>query len=377
VHILHIFLDGLPAHQQQTSSIQLMPSFFLFFVFSSTSACAPVPLYQNMSSAEHNDRPPPQPAPQPKAGQKGQPPPPPGSRPPVFLVRVDVKERKTPTSSKGDGSLLEADGVSAALELSPSVGEVTAALEQCLELALRLISVPGRIYAEPALDAYRSVAEGALQPDTATPLHLVVGGDAEYRDCAARVGSGVRLAFAAGQTYLAAFEPFVGTFLRNRAMVATVTDTFRGESADLGVLATTIGKYQGMVTEFRRIPSAADVASLCVDSRHLKLGLLPSPVQCLLALKQHLPRLMDAASKALMAEVNSLLPVVAGVPGSVGQFVKKKTVTAESVAVLPAFRKRQDRIAEMAALLANNGWPLPDQQKDDLFQVRPQRSPTV
>jgi hypothetical protein len=100
-------------------------------------------------------------------------------------------------------------------------------------------------------------------------------------------------------------------------------------------------------------------------------------MHCLLALKQHLPRLMDQSSKALMAEVNSLLPVVAGVPGSVDQFVKKKMVTAESLAVLPAFRKRQDRIAEMAALLANNGWPLPDQQKDDLFQVRPQRSPKV
>jgi hypothetical protein len=375
VYILHVFLDGLPAHQQQTSYIRLRPSFFFFFVVSSTFACAPVPLYQNMSSAEHNDRPPPQPAPQPKAGQKGQPPP--GARSPVFLVRVDVKERKTTTSSKGDGPLLEADGASAALELSPSVGDVTAALEQCLELGLRLVSVPGRIYAEPALDAYRSVAEGAPQPDTATPLHLVVGGDPEYRDCAARVGSGVRHAFAAVQTYLAVFEPFVGTCLRNRTVVATVTDTFRGESADLAVLAHTIGKYQGMVTEFRRIPSAADVASLCVDSRHLKLGLMPSPMHCLLALKQHLPRLMDQSSKALMAEVNSLLPVVAGVPGSVDQFVKKKMVTAESLAVLPAFRKRQDRIAEMAALLANNGWPLPDQQKDDLFQVRPQRSPKV
>jgi hypothetical protein len=62
-----------------------------------------------------------------------------------------------------------------------------------------------------------------------------------------------------------------------------------------------------MVTEFSRIPSAADVACLCVDSRHLKLGLMPSPVQCLLALKQHLPVLMDQSSKALMEEINQVL----------------------------------------------------------------------
>jgi len=126
---------------------------------------------------------------------------------------------------------------------------------------------------------------------------------------------------------------------------------------------------QGMVTEFSRIPSAADVACLCVDSRHLKLGLMPSPVQCLLALKQHLPVLMDQSSKALMEEINQVLPIVAGSPTSVEQFVKKKVVTAESLNAMPVFRKRQDRIADLVALLTNNGWPLPDQQKDDLFQV--------
>ena len=128
-----------------------------------------------MSTAEQNDKPPPQPAPKPKAnkGAAG------GaaknasssssasSSAPVFLVRADVKERKKPPPNlavvMGGGkeddsatpSVLEADGVIASLEASPSVGDVTSALDTCMEQALRLISVPGRIYSEPALDAYR------------------------------------------------------------------------------------------------------------------------------------------------------------------------------------------------------------------------------
>jgi len=131
-----------------------------------------------MSTAEQNDQPPPQPAPKPKAtkgaaavsgaksasssssaAQESSP-------APVFLVRADVKERKKPPpnlavvggSGKEDDSspsVLEADGVIASLEASPSVGDVTSALDTCMEQALRLISVPGRIYSEPALDAYR------------------------------------------------------------------------------------------------------------------------------------------------------------------------------------------------------------------------------
>lgn len=90
----------------------------------------------------------------------------------------------------------------------------------------------------------RSVAEGATEPDTSTPLHHVVGADAEFRECAALVVEGVREAYKGVQVYLAVFEPYVGTFLQNKALVATVTDKFNGDNADLNVLAKTIVKYQ-------------------------------------------------------------------------------------------------------------------------------------
>lgn len=65
-----------------------------------------------------------------------------------------------------------------------------------------------------------------------------------------------------------------------------------------------------------------------MDSRHLKLGLMPSPVQCLLALKAQLPNLMAMAAADLLGEVSHLLPVVTGSPSSVEQFVKKKVRAA-------------------------------------------------
>ena len=57
--------------------------------------------------------------------------------------------------------------------------KVDEALESVLALALSLISVPGRIYGEPALASYRAAPSNApggnaASPDLDTPLHLLV-----------------------------------------------------------------------------------------------------------------------------------------------------------------------------------------------------------
>jgi hypothetical protein len=334
---------------------------------------------------------------------------PPNFKLPLFLVRADIKEQKVvsaqsivagflnaaggknnntagagaghdnndgfednkgPASAnkKGqDGSedqpaVLEKDQVVATVEVSPSQDDAVSAVEEAVELALRLISVPGRIFGESSLDAYRAVAEGTVLPDMVTPLHHVVANDAEYRMHVTNAINDLQAAYQGVDVYLSVFQPYVDTFVKNKKIVESVTTTFEGDSADLHEYANTIKKFQNQVTEFNRIPSAGDIASLMVDSRHLKLGLMPSPVQCLIALKNQLPRLMEESSRALLAAVTEVLPIVTGTPTSVEQFVRKKTVTADALVALPDLRKRQERISDMASLIRQNMWSMPDQQ---------------
>jgi len=275
------------------------------------------------------------------------------------------------TSNAVDSSMTLANtsDVLAKVEVVPSQEDAVSAVEDAVELALRLISIPGRIFGETSLDAYRAVAEGTLLPDMVTPLHHVVANDTEYRLHVTNAINDLQAAYHGVDVYLSVFKPYVNTFISNKQIVDNVTTQFEGESVDLHEYATTIKKYQNQVTEFNRIPSASDVASLMIDSRHLKLGLMPSPVQCLIALKNQLPRLMEASSRGLLSDVTDVLPIVTGTPTSVEQFVRKKTVTSEALVSLPELRKRQGRISDMATLIQKNNWAMPDQQANDMFEV--------
>ena len=54
-----------------------------------------------------------------------------------------------------------------------------------------------------------------------------------------------------------------------------------------------IEKYRGQASEFENdIPYSADIGVIHVDSEDLKMRLMPSPVQCLYALKTLLPQLI-------------------------------------------------------------------------------------
>ncbi len=97
-------------------------------------------------------------------------------------------------------------------------------------------------------------------------------------------------------------------------------------------------KYKGQLTNFQDIPFSADVGIVLVDSKDLRVKLLPSPHRCLEAIRTMLPVLMKQMSESLLNDVVKRLAVLASHPQDVEPFVQKVAMIESSVARLPTMK---------------------------------------
>jgi hypothetical protein len=82
-------------------------------------------------------------------------------------------------------------------------------------------------------------------------------------------------------------------------------------------------KYRLQFASFQEIPFSADVGIVLVDSKAMRMKLLPSPSRCLAAIQQTLPVLMRKLSETLLDDIVKRLAVLASHPTDVEPFVQK------------------------------------------------------
>ena len=78
---------------------------------------------------------------------------------------------------------------------------------------------------------------------------------------------------------------------------------------------------------------------------------------------------MRDSSHILLDTLGDVVPVVTGVPGNVADFVQKKKVVEESQTGLEGYKNEQKHIDEMASLMNEMGWPIPDDEKAHLNMI--------
>ncbi|CAN0329173.1 unnamed protein product, partial [Discosporangium mesarthrocarpum] len=127
--------------------------------------------------------------------------------------------------------------------------------------------------------------------------------------------------------YISIFEPYKETYRQNNEYVCTVKETYKDSS--LEVFRSEMDKYKAMTLDFQGIPAKATVGIMEVDSKIIRTRLMPSPLQCLFAIRELLPELMEEGASSLLDELGGLIPHITGTSASVEDFVlKKKAVVA-------------------------------------------------
>ena len=179
--------------------------------------------------------------------------------------------------------------------------------------SLKVIGIPERVFTHEELAAY-VMAESDDAEELAreeTPVQDLVCADEAFRKTSEAIYTHLHAAFGDVEEYVQRFAPYKETFFENHAYTDNIREIYK--DVDLKVYRAEIEKYRDQVTDFENdIPYSADIGVIHVDSEDLKMRLMPSPVQCLHALKSLLPELMDAGFKTLLDELQTVLPVVTG-----------------------------------------------------------------
>jgi dynein heavy chain len=124
-----------------------------------------------------------------------------------------------------------------------------------------------------------------------------------------------------------------------------------------------IKAYKDEIAEFNEVPRYADVGMLLVDSTASKADMTPSPLACLLAVQKYLPVLSSERAQALLDILGTMNPIIGGDPPNVDAFVVKKKTRDAANARIEEFREEQSYVRQIAQVMEDNDWPLPDNVK--------------
>ena len=255
------------------------------------------------------------------------------------------------------------------LFVSPAPGEVVGSMKSILGEAVKVLTIPERVFTHKDFGAYIMAevesADDANKEDVS--VQTIVTTDDNFTAITTEIYNYLLTAFETVDDYIEVFVPFRQTFLTNSDYIENVKSVYK--ASELSEVVAAIEKYKGQATEFEGIPYCATIGILFVDSKDLKMMLMPSPVRCLYAIQKMLPELINEAAKALIAELGRMLPVVMGVPSTVEEFVKKKKFVEDAQMSMESYKARVNKVEEMAQLMKSQGWQIPEEQRGNILII--------
>jgi dynein heavy chain len=174
----------------------------------------------------------------------------------------------------------------------------------------------------------------------------------------------VRHTFNAVRDYCNVFNPYRELYFKNSSYVGDVSELFA--SGEVEQFEKAIALYRGQIEQFRDVPRFADVGVLFVDSEEMKAQLTPSPVSCITAIRNWLPKLASMRAQELIDEIGNMNPVIGGEPMSVEAYVNKKKVKDTAANNIESYKDKQSYIKSLIFLMDDNQWPQGDDVKATL-----------
>ncbi len=183
---------------------------------------------------------------------------------------------------------------SGALQLLPASKEIAAAVDRIILDAVAVVAQPQWLMQHPELTPYTAVATEKANDVAAlekADLPSQVLKDKSFAQSRALVQAGVNRAVVDAYEYCQIFLPYNHIYLENAEIQENIMARYK--DVDVEVFRDLIQKFRGQGQSFSGIPYMSDVGVLLVDSAELKRRMLPSPMQCLEALQQLIPILID------------------------------------------------------------------------------------
>ncbi|EQC26205.1 hypothetical protein SDRG_15942 [Saprolegnia diclina VS20] len=255
--------------------------------------------------------------------------------------------------------------------VTPSAEAWTLSLENILKQCLTVLDVPDRLLGHPMLLAYTNATaedEGKAAWSIAElNLASLLNDDAGFSGVSADIFATLDEAFEAIEIYLEVFGPYFATYTEN---IAAQMHPEHFHDASIEMFGDAITLFQQQQAEFTRIPASGTVGVFRVESDEFKQLLLPTPGKSIIAIRTLLPKLMKKQSVAILDELGLLSPLAFGAPSKPDAFVEKVVHMQHVTTVLPAIKLQYRRVYDMAILMDNYEWRVPDDIKEDIILMK-------
>ncbi|CAK4102409.1 unnamed protein product [Aphanomyces euteiches] len=243
--------------------------------------------------------------------------------------------------------------------------------ENLLKQSLSVTYVPERLLSHARLQGYTSATmeDDGKASWSVTTLNLatLLNDDVAFNTVSTDIFAALDAAFDAIEEYLGVFHPYFQVYQEDLDAMAH-PERFR--DATIEQFGDAITMYEEQIKCFVHIPATAVVGVFRVESQDFRQLLLPTPQQCIVCIKTALPQLMKDQSKDILGLLGDLSPTAFSVPTKPDMFVAKVVHMERLGRVLPEIKIKYRRVYEMACLMDNYEWRVPDEIKEDIILMK-------
>lgn len=252
------------------------------------------------------------------------------------------------------------------MTIEPCLDRLNTSIDEVVDDALSCVSSFVKVFSSPETEMYvmpdkddneAGPGDGSENIDLSTSIRSL----SVFSTARESVLRSVHQAFSAVQEYLTVFEPYQQIYFYNETYVTNIATVF--ESGDLEMFIEAITSYKAQVEDFRSMPRLADVGMFLVDSEAMKKQMTPSPVACLEAIRDYLPKLALGCAQTLLDTVGEMNPIIAGEPSTVEKYVNKKKTKDLANTEMESFKNKQSYVRSLVNIMDDNKWQVSDDVK--------------
>ncbi|KAJ8000572.1 hypothetical protein DPEC_G00181780 [Dallia pectoralis] len=180
--------------------------------------------------------------------------------------------------------------------------------------------------------------------------------DLHLQEVIVKVKKSVQFAFDMASVYACTFECFWIFYKENDSLDL---DGLRGMDHGVSFYDESLEKYHKQHQESLNIQQKRHLGLLLVDTTQLKAKLIPSPLRCLEAINDMLPRLAKRKMEAIMGEAQDAQFKLAFVPTATTEFVNSLTFLEEIQDRIELLDEQAEIVSQMYKLIDRYSVPTP------------------
>ncbi|XP_030643583.1 dynein heavy chain 6, axonemal [Chanos chanos] len=222
------------------------------------------------------------------------------------------------------------------------------------------------IFTQPVIN--NKVEESQIESETGPSLEPMLEEDDHLRNIILNIKKSLDSAFGAANVYARTFEPFRLFYKENENLDL---DDLKEQDHDVVFFGDSLAKYHRQHKEAQAIKQKRHLGMLLVDTTQLKNKLIPSPLRCLEAIHDMLPRLAKKKMDAIIAEAQDAQFKLEFVPTATTEYVNSLTFLEEIQQRIEELEEETETVCKMYQLIDSYSVPTPPEDFAVYTMLRP------